>query len=71
MRMRRWALYENFSTTRLRRSPYYEATVADGVSGFTTYNHMLMPTSYGDEEVEYWRLIDGVTQWDVAVQRQI
>jgi len=69
--MRRWALYENFSTTRLRRSPYYEATVADGVSGFTTYNRMLMPTSYGDEEAEYWRLIDGVTQWDVAVQRQI
>ena len=45
--------------------------MADGVRGFTTYNHMLMPTSYGDEEAEYWRLINGVTQWDVAVQRQI
>ena len=54
-------MYELFSTTRLRRSPYYEATVADGVRGFTMYNHMLMPTSYGDEEVEYWRLINGVT----------
>ena len=46
-------MYEFFSTPRLRRSPYYEATVTDGVRGFTTCNHMLMPTSYGDEGAEY------------------
>ncbi|MEP4291009.1 MAG: glycine cleavage T C-terminal barrel domain-containing protein [Rhizobiaceae bacterium] len=58
-------------TTRLRPSPFYHCTVADGVTGFTTYNHMLMPTSYGDPEAEYWRLINGVSMWDVSVERQI
>ena len=51
----------------MRRSPFYEATVAEGVKAFSTYNHMLMPTSYGDPEAEYWRLLDGVAMWDVAV----
>ena len=32
---------------------------------------MLLPTGYGDPEGEYWRLINGVSQWDVAAQRQI
>ena len=64
-------MYQFILTTRLRRSPYYEATMVDGARGFTTYNHMLMPTSFGDEEAGYRRLINGVTQWDVAVQRQI
>ena len=58
-------------TTRLRPSPYHEATLAEGVTAFTTYNHMLMPTSYGDPEAEYWRLVEGVSQWDVAVERQV
>ena len=46
-------------SARLRPSPYYEATLAEGVKAFTTYNHMLMPTSFGDPEGEYWRL-----DWD-------
>ena len=58
-------------SARLRPSPYYEATVAEGVTAFTTYNHMLMPTSFGDPEGEYWRLMNGVSQWDVAVERQV
>lgn len=58
-------------TTRVRPSPFYEATVADGVQSFTVYNHMLMPTGYGDPEAEYWRLINGVAMWDVAVERQV
>jgi aminomethyltransferase len=45
--------------------------VADGVVSFTTYNHMLMPTGYGDPLAEYWRLINGVAMWDVSVERQI
>jgi glycine cleavage system aminomethyltransferase T len=64
-------MFEITPSTRLRRSPYFDATVADGVTGFSTYNQMLMPTGYGDPEAEYWRLIDGVSQWDVAVQRQV
>lgn len=56
---------------RVRRSPFFDATVAEGVASFTTYNHMMMPTSYGDPDAEYWRLIQGVSMWDVAVERQV
>jgi len=58
-------------SARLRPSPYYEATLADGVAAFTVYNHMLMPTSFGHPEEEYWRIINGVSMWDVAVERQV
>jgi glycine cleavage system aminomethyltransferase T len=58
-------------SARLRPSPFYDATVKEGVTAFTTYNHMLMPTSYGHPEAEYWRIINGVSQWDVAVERQV
>jgi aminomethyltransferase len=58
-------------SARLRPSPFYEATLAEGVCAFTTYNHMLMPTSYGKPLEEYWRLINGVSLWDVAVERQV
>ena len=58
-------------SARLRPSPFFEATLAEGVTAFTTYNHMLMPTAYGDPAAEYWRLIEGVSQWDVAVERQV
>ena len=63
-----------FSVTpsaRLRPSPFFEATVAEGVTSFTTYNHMLMPTGFGHPEEEYWRIINGASMWDVAVERQI
>jgi len=56
---------------RVRRSPYHASTVADGVVSFTTYNHMLMPTSYGDPAAEYDRLLNGVAMWDVSVERQV
>jgi glycine cleavage system aminomethyltransferase T len=58
-------------TTRVRRSPYYDATVAAGVDSMMTYNRMLMPTGYGDPEAEYHRLTEGVSMWDVACERQI
>ena len=58
-------------SSRLRPSPFYEATLAEGVTAFTTYNHMLMPTSFGHPEEEYWRIINGVSLWDVAVERQV
>lgn len=56
---------------RVRRSPFFDATVAEGVVSFSPYNHMLMPTSYGHPEEEYRRLIEGVAMWDVAVERQV
>jgi len=64
-------MFEITATTRLRRSPYFKSTVAEGVTGFQPYNQMLMPTGYGDPEGEYWRLINGVSMWDVAVERQV
>ncbi len=58
-------------SARLRPSPFYAATLAEGVTAFTTYNHMLMPTGYGHPHEEYWRLLNGVSQWDVACERQV
>jgi len=55
----------------MRPSPFYESTVADGVKSFSVYNHMLMPTGYGDPQAEYTRLIEGVAMWDVACERQV
>ena len=30
-----------------------------------------MPAGYGDPDGEYWRLMNGVSMWDVSVQRQV
>ncbi|MEO0679604.1 MAG: glycine cleavage T C-terminal barrel domain-containing protein [Pseudomonadota bacterium] len=57
--------------TRLRASPYHAATLEAGATAFTPYNNMLLPVSYGDPMAEYRRLMEGVSQWDVAVQRQV
>jgi len=57
--------------TRIRPSPFFEAALADGLTMANVYNRMIMPTSYGDPEGEYWRLINGVSQWDVGVERQV
>ena len=56
---------------RCRMSPFFAATQAEGVVSFSVYNQMLMPTSYGHPEEEYWRLINGASMWDVGVERQI
>jgi aminomethyltransferase len=56
---------------RIRRSAFYEATVLEGVTHFTVYNKMLMPTSFGNLEAELHRLMHGVAMWDVAVERQV
>lgn len=56
---------------RIRKSPYFDATVAAGVSDMTVYNHMYMPTGFGNFEAEYRRLVETVALWDVAVERQV
>ena len=56
---------------RLRRSPYFNATLRHGCSAYTVYNHMFLPTQYDDLEKEYRRLLDDVTVWDVSVERQV
>lgn len=55
----------------VRKSPYFEATVADGVESFSIYNHMLAPAHFGDPEGEYRALLDNVVMWDVACERQV
>lgn len=64
-------MFTIFPTARLRPSPFYQAAVADGMAGGFVYNRMIMPTSFGDPEAEYWRIINGVSQWDVGVERQV
>jgi len=62
----------NFTLSdRLRKSPYYEATLKAGAKTFTLYNHMIMPTSYEGAEADYWNLMNNVTMWDVAAERQV
>jgi glycine cleavage system aminomethyltransferase T len=56
---------------RLRRSPFFEATQRYGPRGYTVYNHTLFPTRYDDFEAEYQHLLEHVTLWDVAVERNV
>lgn len=62
---------EIVSAGRLRKSPFYRSTMEEGAETLLTYNNMLVPRGYGDREAEYWRLLNGVSMWDVAVQRQV
>ena len=64
-------MFSVFPTARLRPSPFYASAIAEGMTAASIYNRMIMPTSYGDPEAEYWRLINGVSQWDVGVERQV
>lgn len=64
-------MFSFFPTPRVRPSPFFESVVAEGMVTANVYNRMIMPTSFGDPEAEYWRIINGVSQWDVAVERQV
>jgi aminomethyltransferase len=55
----------------IRKSPFFEATVADGVQSFSVYNHMFAPAHFGDPVGEYRALLDGVVMWDVSCERQV
>jgi aminomethyltransferase len=57
--------------SRVRKSPFYEATISHGVKQFSIYNHMYMPTSYGNPAAEYEALTEKVSIWDVSCQRQV
>ena len=54
---------------RNRRTPYYEATQRYSPKGFTVYNHMYFPIRFDSFEAEFDALLNGVTIWDVAVER--
>src|SRR6478736_4366042 len=52
-----------------RKSPFFESTLAAGCSAYDIYNHMYLPGYYDDPVKEYWALLNGVTLWDVGVER--
>jgi glycine cleavage system aminomethyltransferase T len=57
---------------RVRKSPFFDATVAAGAKAFTVYNHMYMPTAYSEgPQAEYRAMTEGVSLWDVSCERQI
>lgn len=56
---------------RVRKSPFFDATLRSGARMFTVYNQTYLPTLYTDPVDEYWKLVTGVTLWDVACQRQV
>ncbi len=55
----------------IRKSPYFYATRRYGCQAYDVYNHMYLPSYYNDPLEEYQRLLDGVTLWDVGVERQV
>jgi hypothetical protein len=57
--------------SRIRKSPFFAASRRHGVAMYSVYNHMDHPRHYGDPVAEYWQLLDGVTLWDVGVERQV
>ncbi len=57
--------------SRIRKSPYYESNLKYGVTGFTVYNKMYLPTGFSSPEKEYESLINDVTFGDFAAERQI
>ena len=58
-------------STRIRKSPFFDSTMKWGCKGFTVYNRMYMPTYYKTFVEDYWSLVNDVTLWDVAGERQV
>ena len=57
--------------TQIRKSPYFDATVRWGASGFSVYNHMYIPRDFGNPEQNFWNLINKAILCDVSVERQV
>jgi aminomethyltransferase len=57
--------------TRIRKSPFFYAKHHPEPVLYSTYNHQYHPRHYGDPIEEYWHLLNGVTLWDVGVEKQV
>ena len=57
--------------TQIRKSPFFDATVNCGATGFSVYNHMYIPRDFGDPEQNFWNLVNHAILCDVAVERQV
>ncbi|CUH39338.1 Dimethylsulfonioproprionate demethylase DmdA [Jannaschia seosinensis] len=67
---------EMLISTRVRKSPFWHLSHAAGCWRATVYNRMYHPRGYvrpqdGGAMAEYEALVNHVTLWDVAVERQI
>ncbi len=56
---------------RLRRTPFSRRVEAAGVSAYTVYNHMLLPTVFRSMTEDYAHLKSAVQLWDVSCERQV
>ena len=56
---------------RLRSTPYTSRIEKQGVTAYTSYNHMLLPAAFGSLEESYYHLKKNVQIWDVAGERQV
>ena len=56
---------------RLRSTPFTRGVEAAGVTSYTVYNRMLLPTVFESVEFDYRHLKQHVQVWDVSVERQI
>ena len=63
--------YSIAKSRRLRSTPFTSRIESHGVTSYTTYNHMLLPASFGNLEKEYFHLKEYVQVWDVAAERQV
>ncbi|MDZ7600477.1 MAG: dimethylsulfoniopropionate demethylase [Hoeflea sp.] len=56
---------------RTRRTPFTDRVTAEGVTAYTVYNRMLLPTVFRSVEEDYRHLKSAVQVWDVACERQV
>ena len=57
--------------TQIRKSPFFDATIEWGATGFSVYNHMYIPRDFGDLEQNFWNLVNEAILCDVSVERQV
>jgi dimethylsulfoniopropionate demethylase len=63
--------YPIAKSRRIRSTPYTSRIENQGVTAYTTYNHMLLPAAFGSIEDSYHHLKKDVQVWDVAGERQV
>jgi len=63
--------YSIAKSRRLRSTPYTSRIEKQGVTAYSSYNHMLLPVAFGSIEDSYYHLKKNVQVWDVAGQRQV
>ena len=56
---------------RTRRTPFTDRVTAEGVTAYTIYNRMLLPTVFRSVVEDYHHLKTAVQVWDVACERQV